>query len=116
MASEIGGDVPAALKLIDLTVVLRENELILLLALLHVNKSVAGASHENGRCTLVEGVVRNLEVAQLAIKVALEANACLGHELFALPVPQEHLPVRVACQRHDVAFLLRAEGGGDELL
>ena len=96
--------------------VLRENCVIFLLTLLHVNESVAGACHQNGRRALIKWIVRNLEVAKLTLNDALAANADLSNELLTLPVPEEDLIVGFACERYNHALLTRAEGASDELL
>ena len=96
--------------------VVLENGVVLLLALLHVDEGVARAGDEHGRRTVVIRVVRDLEVADVALDVALPANACLGYELLTLPIPQEDLPVGLTGQRDYEAVLLRVEGAGDKFL
>lgn len=96
--------------------VMGEEDVILLLPLFHVHICVVGARHQDGRSTLIEWVVRELEAANVTFNLTLDPDARLGNELFALPVPEEDLPVGAACERHNHALFLRAEGARHELL
>ena len=93
-----------------------EDGVIFFFTLLHVDESVSGSRHEYGRRTMVNWVERNLEVAEVPLYVTLATDARLSNELFTFPVPHEDLPVRLARQSHDIAFILRIEGTCDELL
>ena len=97
--------------------VLRENGVVLLLfPLLHVDEGVAGTSHQHCRCTLIERVVRDLEVADASLNVALTPNACLGNQLLTVPVPQEDLPVGLSGEGYNHLLILGTECTGNELL
>ena len=65
---------------------------------------------------MIERVIRQLEVAERAIDVTLDANSGLRDKLFAVPVPEKDLPVRATCERHDHALFLRAECARHEFL
>ena len=93
-----------------------EDGVVFFFTLLHVDESVAGSRHEDSRRTMINGVERNLEVADVSLYVALTTNACLSNEFLTLPVPHEDLPVWLSGQSHDIAFILRVEGTCDELL
>lgn len=93
-----------------------EDGVVFFFTLLHVDESVAGSRHEDSRRTMINGVERNLEVADVSLYVALTTNACLSNEFLSLPVPHEDLPVWLARQGHDIPFILRVEGTCDELL
>ena len=116
MAGVIRRNVASLLNIVDLRVIVFENRVIFFLTLLHVDESISGTGDEHGRCTMVIWVVRDLEVADVALDVALPANACLGYELLTLPIPQEDLPVGLTGQRDYEAVLLRVEGAGDKFL
>ena len=90
--------------------------MLLLFPLLHVNESVARARHQHCGCTLVEGVVRDLEVTDATLNISLASDACLSDKLLTVPIPEEDLPVRLAGQRHDHLLVFGAEGARDELL
>ena len=93
-----------------------EDGVIFFFTLLHVDESVSGSCHEDSRSTVINWVERDLKAAEVPLYVTLTANTCLSDELFAFPVPHEHLPVRLASQSHDIAFILWVEGTSDELL
>ena len=97
--------------------ILSEDRVVLLfLALFHVDEGVAGPGHQHCRCTLIERIVRDLEVANAALNVTLASNARLSNQLLTVPIPEEHLPVRLTSQRYDHFLVLGAEGARDELL
>ena len=93
-----------------------EDGVVFFFTLLHVDESVSGSRHEYGRCTMVNWVERNLEVAEVALYVTLTTDARLSNELFTFPVPHEALPVWLSRQSHDIAFILRIKRTCDELL
>ena len=96
--------------------VMFEDGVVLFFTLLHVDESVSGSRHQDGRCAMINGVERDLEVADVPLNVALTADACLCDELFTFPVPHEDLPVRLTRQRDDISFIFRIKGTSDELL
>ena len=118
MASKVLRNLSSVLHIIDLAVLLGEEDLVtvVLLPLLHVDERVARTGDKYRHASLIEGVVRDLEVAERAINRPLIADASLGDELLPLPVPQKDLPVGLTRQRHNHSLLLVAEGAGDELL
>ena len=117
MAGKVCRDGTTLLKIVDLRVILRENRVMLLFfALLHVHKGVAGPGHQHCRCALIERIIGDLEVADRALDVALAPDASLGNQLLTVPIPEEHLPIRLACQRYDHLLVFGAEGARDELL
>ena len=93
-----------------------EDGVIFFFTLLHVDESVSGSCHEDSRSTVINWVERDLKAAEVPLYVTLTANTCLSDELLAFPVPHEHLPVWLASQSHDIAFILWVEGTRDELL
>ena len=116
MARIICRNIASLLNIVNLGVVVLENGVVLLLALLHVDEGVARAGDEHGRRTVVIRVVRDLEGADVALDVALPANACLGYELLTLPIPQKDLPVGLTRQSDDEAVFLGVEGARDKFL
>ena len=90
--------------------------MLLFLALFHVNKCVARPGHQHCRCTLIEWIVGDLEVADGTLDIALAPNTRLRYQLLTIPIPQENLPIGLASQRHDHFLVLGAESACDELL
>ena len=117
MAGEIGGDVAPLFQIVDLGVILRENSVMLLLLLcFHVDKGVTGTRHQNLRSTLVEWVVRDLEVTNSALNASLAPDTCLSDKLLTIPIPKEHLIIRLSCECHNHFLILMTESTCDELL
>ena len=117
MAGKVGRDGTTLLKIVNLGVILRENRVMLLLfALLHVHEGVSRPSHQHCGSALIERIIGDLEIADGALDVTLAPDASLRNQLLTVPIPEEHLPIRLACQRHDHFLVLGAEGARNELL
>ena len=107
--------VATLLQAVDLRVILGEEDVVLFLALLHVDVSIVGAGDQDGRRAMVTGVVADLELAKIIVDLALDADGGLGDELLAVPVPEEDLPVWLAGQRDNEAIVFVIEGARHEL-
>ena len=116
VACVICRNIAPLLNIVDLGVVVLENCVVFLLALLHIHEGVARTSDKHGRSTVVIWVVWNLEVADIALDVTLSANAGLRYELLTLPIPQKDLPVGLTRQSDDEAVFLGVEGARDKFL
>ena len=69
---------------------------VLLLLALQIDVSVLGARYQDGLGLLIKRVVRDLEVAECAVDLALTPDTGLCDELLTLPIPEEDLPVRLS--------------------